>query len=141
MKKFINMKYDCLACQQTFNVPTISDFEYGLFILYTVNEYRYLNVFEDSSYEEVISIIESQQPHYQVNVQSIYSDLVCDTYSLGLPFSIMTSLSCKHCNCSDLKATNDGFVSLNPVTHDIWDKLTLAEKNTKYLKYISNTLK
>ncbi len=137
MKKFINAKYDCLSCGHSFQMPMVGDFSYGEFILSSANEYRYLNAFENSTFQEVINIIESQPNKNQVDIQEIFGKLVCDLDSFGCSFSIINCVNCVICNSNNLKLSHDGFVWVEPVSHLNWDKLQLKEKNQKYLDFIN----
>ena len=138
----IKIKYKCLNCDASFFVPELSDFSYGEFILESDSgEFKYLNAFEDPTYQEVIKLIEENKDKIRVqpDVQSIYGQLVCDPDSKGFQFSIRKT-SCPKCRSINLNSgsVTEQKICLDLLTHDKWD---LLDKKTKLLLYIQQITK
>lgn len=136
MKKCLNANYHCHNCDASFKVPTISDFAYGEFILSSVSgEYRYLNAFADSTYQQVIDIIARQPIEKHIDVQSIFGALACDYDASGQPFTI-GNYQCSKCMSNKfeiLAILPRDFIYVAPVTHIEWNKLEYEQKEAAYL--------
>ena len=61
MKKIAAFTNRCESCGSIFNAPSLGDFSYGEFILWSNNrEIRYLNALDDVVYQELILLIDEQ---------------------------------------------------------------------------------
>jgi hypothetical protein len=133
MKKIQIFNYHCNSCEAVFEAPSLSDFSYGEFILWSENgECRYLNVFDDGVYQEIIDLIEQQKPTYlNCEVQSVFGEVACDTDSKGNVFHIGNPLCpiCKSDNLTIQKAINKS-IDIPYVTHKRWVLLSQEEKRS-----------
>jgi hypothetical protein len=138
MKKIQIFNYQCGSCGFVFEAPSLSDFAYGEFILWSENgEGRYLNAFDDVVYQEVIDLVERQKKSISLNceIQSIFGAVACDVDSKGSVFYI-GSPPCPMCKSIDVnvqKIIDGNFMVIPHVTHSHWTSLSQDEKETLVL--------
>lgn len=140
MKQYINATYHCQSCNAIFQAPIISDFSYGEFLLSSIpGEYRYLNALDDPIYQEVLDMILSHKSELQVDIQSIFGPLTCDTDINGYSFNI-GGYNCPKCMTTKvaiLSVHPNEFIYVFPVTHIYWNKLNNRQKETAYLAMVA----
>lgn len=136
MKNIYIMKHFCSKCNAVFNAPSLSDFSYGEFLLWsTSGDCRYLNVFEDQTYNEVIKLISDCENNNSNDnfLQDIYGELACDPDENGLFFCI-SNPPCPKCGSIHMASIGDqkmGEVSVKTVTHVFWSSLSYEEKKNR----------
>lgn len=136
MKTIYQTEHICSECSTHFNAPTLSDFSYGEFLLWSSSrECRYLNAFEDETYREVIDLIESNNilhiPEYFL--QEKYGELACDPDERGFIFRI-SSPPCTKCGSTKMASIKElkmGECLVRSVTHFYWNSLSPEEKKSR----------
>lgn len=118
-------KHTCNECAHKFLAPDLGDFSYGIFLLWSSSfQCRYLNVFEDQSYDQFFCLSKDTGLTDENIIQEKYGLQVCDYDENGHPFLI----SCPPCpNChlrlpKNIGNIKMGEVLVKPVTHIYWKK-------------------
>lgn len=129
----------------------LSDFAYGEFILRNnSSEVRYLNSFEDVTFDEICHLVKSNQ-HISIDKNVDESDMIhfvysitCDRSTDNSPFRIDQLPKCPICkedvdDWGDLPLGPED-VEILPVTHYQWNKLTQEERAVKINEAIEEFL-
>lgn len=146
MKKTITTEHQCANCHATFMAATLSDFDYGEFLLWSHSgNCLFLNAIEDETYQEVINLIDSNSDLItQLNlnkdllIHKIYGKLACDVDELEQSYSI-SNPPCPNCGSiciSSVSETKIEEVMVASVTHRAWSALTALEKNKRLRKLL-----
>jgi len=138
MRNIQSFIFECASCGSGFDAPSLSDFSYGEFILWSRSgEFRYLNAFDDVVYQEVIDLLNQQKNDKGIvcDVQDIFGVAACDADSSGHTFSVL-NMPCSVCNSIDVKIVginSEVFFTIPCVTHNLWNSLSCPEKIERVL--------
>lgn len=136
--KLNKFEYTCSVCSQKFDAVDISDFSYGLFLLWSsAGECRYLNVFEDDTYNEV-TVLLKKHGYDEIHLQKVYGGLSCDPDEKGNSFEL-GSPPCPNCSYRKVKSVAShpkGEQDIQPVSHVKWLSLSESQKETSLLALI-----
>ena len=134
MKKLGLSACSCHDCSTLFKAPLLGDFFYGEFILRAVSgENRYLNAFDDNTYDELVKLIEENR--LPTDVQAVYGPVVGDADSQGNHFYIGNPF-CPNCQSTRINVLGllpDEFERVNHLTHIRWDSFNKKQKMIKLL--------
>lgn len=132
-------KFVCVNGHE-FEIPQISDFEYGILLLKNeLNEFQYVDL-DDKAFPEISKLVSGHPlvSHYEefklaAIVQSVFS-VACDENIQGGPFKIGSVENCPKCgtrstNCCD-RIIPFKHVEIEEVTHNHWFSLSEAEKKS-----------
>jgi hypothetical protein len=136
------LKCSCDYCGNKCERPFLPDGAYGEFLLFSKSgAVAYLNVFDDSSYDEVCSIVKSIPlvAHSSASatvdlIQRIYGKVACDPDVNNDFFQIDNALSCYACGCANslscsLENPKEAVgVKIPSVTHSKWSNLSDMQK-------------
>jgi hypothetical protein len=148
MKIIKKILHTCSNCVTSFQAFSLGDFSYGEFLLWSKSgNCRYLNAFEDPTYQEVIDIIQLCKETGAVHVhdasqllQEVYGELACDVDEFGEPYR-MNYPSCPNCGSTNIALVGSEIVGqavVSNVTHEIWNSFTQKEKEARLLKIVGN---
>lgn len=140
--KLISASYKCGHCGRVFEAPTLGEYAYGEFLLWSKSgEMVYLNVFEDESYDEVAALLKSHHLASKLSdleradlLIKIYGALACDKDSRGFPFSIELPPPCPACGHQGVASWNASSpaciidINLRVAEHVFWSELTNHQK-------------
>jgi len=133
MKLIPKTEHTCSKCSTRFYAPSLNDFSYGEFLLWSASgECRYLNAFEDSTYKEVIKLLEEYEKLHilRKSLQEIYGELACDPDEKNLCFHI-TNPPCPKCRSTEISSIGGQKIeacTVPNVTHIFWNALTYEGK-------------
>jgi hypothetical protein len=145
-------RFECAQCGNLFNAPKTVVGSYGEFILRSsgTGELAYLNALEDSTYDEVDSILKgnrkvaSKKLHVVADIlRKIYGEVACDTDDIGGIFGIGNNPKCPACGSHSMSRWEEilppVFVDLNvsPVKHADWLSLSAEEKKIRVDQLLS----
>lgn len=136
----IAFKYICGECGGEFKAPGISDFAYGLFVMWSEQsgEVVFLDALSDSVFSEVSGLVHGN-PLLKCRPEEDQSDIfqaifgmACDKSKKGDLFSIVATPKCPSCGSRKMKAwdvADPGYAwPLPVVTHESWNAKAPPEK-------------